>query len=113
MKLSLPIVAVLLAGCSTPGDLMEAKNANTYQSKQAPRAVANCIVRNQIQTGGVVPAVVDAPSGAVELTIPDSQYRITQFHAVITPVSGGSSIKAWTASPYLRQTIEDALLKDC
>jgi hypothetical protein len=108
------LLMLLLAGCSTPGDLMKSKSANSYESRQAPRAVANCMARNQIQTGGIPPGIVDAPGGSVEFTIADrSGYAITQFHAIISPTVAGSSIKAWTASPYLRGTIEAGLLKGC
>lgn len=71
------------------------------------------MARNQVHSGGLGPTITDAPDGSVEVTFLDRNYAITQLHAVIAPAGTGSDIKMWTASPYLRGTIETGLLKGC
>jgi hypothetical protein len=114
MGRTMSVMAVLLlAGCSTPEQLMNAKEASSYTSDQAPKVVANCIARNQVQSGGLGPTITDGPHDTVELTFLDRNYNITQVYVVIAAAASGSDIKMWTASPYLRQTIENGLMKGC
>jgi hypothetical protein len=109
------LVILLLAGCTkTPSDLMRERKPTEYVSAQAPRAVANCMARNQIHSGGMAPAITDLPSGGgVEVTFRDANYAITHLYVVVTATEKGSAVRIWNNVPYLRSTIEMGLMKGC
>jgi hypothetical protein len=114
MRNMIKAAVLALTGCVvTPADLQREQVPTNYASKQAPRAVANCMARNQVQSGGLAPAITEAPNGAIEVTFRDQNYAITHLFVVITATEAGSGVRVWNNVPYLRQTIEDKMMKGC
>lgn len=113
MKVLTVVTTLALAGCSTPGALMTRSSPNTYQSAQAPRAVTNCITRNQVHAGATVPIVTEAPGGELEVAI-RSAGSLDVF-LKIAARQGGSAITAYSL-PQVNRTraqIEGDLLRGC
>jgi hypothetical protein len=115
MKLMTMLVAALLVGCATtPADIKEARKGNRFESSQTPKAVANCLTRNHLHSGGNnAPLITESATGEIEYALKDTQYGLMQFYVVITPSGAGSSVTIWTLSPYLRDTIEAGMMKGC
>ncbi len=118
-KSTLLLLAVILTGCSTPGDFVNEGPTAEYKSTRTPIQAANCVARNgdeffQGYSGTVRNAVDGEP---IDVVVRAGQNLLSLVQVYPLPV--GSNIKLfsrhWLASAIKLDglTVDERLTKGC
>lgn len=108
------IVALLLVGCATPGEVRQSTKRSTHELRQGPQAAAYCILRNAEEHRSWHSADV-RPNGERFEFVGRSAPEITLVVVDVSPSGSGSR-----ATVYLREAwfighdeLVPALVKGC